>query len=196
MKESLDRDVRRKVIAVTLGLACLSAGICWCQDTSSQRASLCVPAANLNLVKNGDFGKLLESWLTVGRGTNSYHPEDPGRAEFKVENGVLRVTIGDQGISIWSIMVYQSVVFEKGATYVVSFRARSDSDRRITSSVTQDETWTNFSGDRTFDLTKSMKDYSYEFTMGEQGPALVQFCLGKAGIGSVYLSKVAVTKKI
>lgn len=154
-----------------------------------------LPAASPNLIKNGDLANSLEGWLTVGQGPNSYHPEDPGRADFKVENGVLQIAIRDQGISIWSIMVYQSAVFEKGAKYSVSFLAKSDSETQIISNVTQDGTWTNFSGDRTFKLTKTMTDYSYQFTMSESGPALVQFCLGKAGTAAkIYLDDVVVRK--
>jgi hypothetical protein len=157
-------------------------------------ASKCTAAAPRNLLENGDFQESLEHWIIIGNGTNPYHPEDPGRAAFEAKDGYLEISIRNPGKSIWSVMLCQSVVFEKGCSYRVSFTAKAESRFRIISNVTQDVTWTNFSGDNEFSLSAKPSDYSFEFTMSEGGPALVQFCLGSAGVGKVFIRNVALAK--
>ncbi len=148
-----------------------------------------------NLVKNGDFNESKKYWTFIGEGENSYHPEDPGRADFTVADGVLSVNITNQGMWEYSIMVYQSVLFERGATYVVSFNAMADTSMDIVSNITQDVTWTNFSGDKTFHLTNVMASYSYQFTMPVAGAALFQFCLGNFGTRTIYIDNIDIRKK-
>ena len=153
------------------------------------------PAQNPNLIKNGDFDCSLENWLTIGQEKNPFHPDDPGRAVFRIKKGMLEVEIKDQGISIWSVMLYQSIPFEKGATYDVSFDAKSDSETQIISNVAEDVTWTNLSGDKKFRLTHVMSSYSYQFIMSKDGAALFQLCLGMAGTGKIYIDKIVMRKK-
>jgi hypothetical protein len=148
-----------------------------------------------NLIKNGDFKDTLKNWSTIGIGTNPYHPADPGRAAFTVENGMLSIDIKNQGTGIYSIMLYQSVYFEKGATYNLSFDAKSDTPIEIISNITQDGTWRNFSGDIKFTLTNTVSSYSYNCTINEDGAALFQFCLGGIGTGKIYVDNIVVMKK-
>ncbi|HTX93148.1 MAG TPA: carbohydrate binding domain-containing protein [Anaerolineales bacterium] len=156
----------------------------------------CVPSKPIsNLVKNGDFSRSMDGWLTIGQGTNPYHPGDPGRADYKVRNGWVEVDIRDQGFNTWSLILYQSVMFEKGATYTVSFDAKADPGLKIISNITQDISWRNISGDQSFQLTGKSTRYSYRFRMTEGGAALLQFCLGKAGIGKIYFDNIVIEKK-
>jgi len=148
-----------------------------------------------NLIQNGDFSDDLNNWLKIGVGTNPYHPADPGRAGFTIENGVLSIDITNQGTGIYSIMLYQSVYFEKGDTYKISFDAKADNSCQIISNITQDNTWTNFSGDVKFNLSNTMSNYSYECTMNQDGPALFQFCLGAIGKSKIYFDNIIVVKK-
>jgi hypothetical protein len=148
-----------------------------------------------NLIQNGDFKDSLNNWTMIGVGTNPYHPADPGRANFTVENGKLVIDITNQGTGIYSIMLYQSTYFEKETTYTVSFDAKADAPCKIISNVTQDGTWANFSGDKKFDLTNTMTGYSYEFKATQDGAALFQFCLGAIGTGKMYFDNIVVMKK-
>ena len=151
---------------------------------------------NQNLIKNGEFNFALENWLTIGQGNNPYHPEDPGRAGFNIEGGILEIDISNQGISIWSIMLYQRVIFRKGVTYSISFDAKSDSPVEILSNVCQEGgNWTNYSGDFKFELTETMSNYSYEFTMNTEGMALFQFCLGTLGTRKIFLDNIVLKEK-
>lgn len=129
------------VVALVAGAVVLGAGAGAGQNAGAAQQAGSAHAANTNLIRNGDF-RSLEGWLTIGQGVNLYHSEDPGRADFKAEDGTLRIAIRNEGISIWSVMVYQKVEveLEKGATYEVGFRARSDAERQIVSNVTQDVT--------------------------------------------------------
>ncbi len=147
-----------------------------------------------NLIKNGDFNSSLDGWSVIGQGTNPYHPEDPGRADFAVSNGVLSIDIKNQGTWEYSIMLYQSVLFEKGATYTVSFDAMADSSMQIISNITQDVTYKNYSGDKTFQLTTVMSSNTYQFTMTDSGATLFQFCLGNMGIRKIYIDNIVIKK--
>jgi hypothetical protein len=182
------------IAAVALNVVFLLSGISVCQNQPLKPARESSVDTGASLITNGNFSSSLQSWYTVGEGTNRFHPEDPGRAKFTVQNGILQIDIHDQGNTIWSVMLYQSAQFEKGANYTVSFRAKADFEPHITANVSQDVTYTNFSGDRKFKLTNAMQHYSYSFTMNEQGPALVQFCLGHTGKGKIYLTDIAVTR--
>ena len=148
-----------------------------------------------NLIQNGDFNDSLDHWLMNGVGPNPYHPTDPGRADFTIENGILTIDIKDQGVDLWSVMLYQSVYFEKGVTYNITFEAKSDFPCEIISNITQDNTWINFSGNREFNLTNSMTTYSYEFTMPQNGPALFQYYLGIIGTGKIYFDNIVIVRK-
>lgn len=148
-----------------------------------------------NLIKNGDFNDSLKNWILIGKGINPYHPQDHGRADFSVINGVLTVNITNQGTWEFSIMVYQSVPFEKDASYIVTFDAMADSSVQIISNIVQDVTWTNFSGDIKCSLTTVMASYSYEFTMPAAGSALFQFCLGNIGLRKLYFDNITIRKK-
>jgi len=148
-----------------------------------------------NLIQNGDFKDSLKNWLTIGNGTNPYHPADPGRADFAIENGALSINITNQGTVKFSIMLYQSVYFEKGTAYSISFDAKSETPCQIISNITQDATYRNFSGDKKFDLTNTMSSYSYEFTMNEDSAALFQFCLGGIGTCKIDVDNIVVMKK-
>lgn len=151
---------------------------------------------NPNLIKNGSFDSDLQNWILIGNGPNPYHPEDAGRADFTIENGVVGIDIKNQGISIWSIMLYQRVMFEKGATYNISFDAKSDFETEIISNVAEENgNWTVYSGDKKFVLSNTMKRYSYQFTMTVSGQALFQFCLGTLGTGKLYFDNIVLTKQ-
>ncbi|MGE5804153.1 MAG: carbohydrate binding domain-containing protein [Ignavibacteria bacterium] len=149
-----------------------------------------------NLLQNGDFNSGLYNWRKVGDGPNPYHPEDPGRGTFTIKNGVLEIDINNEGISIWSIMLFQNADFEQGATYIISFEAKSDVSMEIISNVCQEGgTWENYSGDFKFNLTNIMTAYSYRFTMNKKAPALFQFCLGTIGTGKIYFDNIVMRKR-
>ena len=148
-----------------------------------------------NLVKNGEFSETMKDWLIIGEGINHYHPEDPGRASFSIEDGILKVKIINPGISIWSIMLYQSIDFVKGHTYTISFDAKSEEQTTLVSNIVQDTTWINYSGDHTFVLSGSMKTYSYEYVASKNITALFQLCVGNDQATSIYLDNVLIIEK-
>jgi hypothetical protein len=149
-----------------------------------------------NLLKNWNFSDSLKNWQTIGQGTNPYHPEDPGRADFKIENGVLEVKIKNSGNGIYSIMLYQKISLYKDSSYVISFFAKSDFNLSIISNLTQDTTYDNFSGDQSFKLSNFRTKYSYKFKMTQHTcPVLFQFCLGGKGTGSIFLDSISLKKQ-
>jgi Carbohydrate binding domain len=185
----------RSLVPWTTVLLVLVIAGCVSPGDSASPAGLPVPrSSGQNLIRNGDFAHGLENWNTIGGGPNAYHPEDPGRAAFSPEDGALSIRIVNQGTSIWSVMFYQSVPFEKGVTYDISFEAGSDSGITVISNICQDGTWRNFSGDRSFKLTNSLSKFTYHFTMAEDGQALFQLCMGASGTGKVRFGHIAIRK--
>ena len=180
----------RKLFIILLFFSLITISKSYCSDYVSVKN---IRSSEANLLKNGNFSDSLKNWLFIGQGVNSYHPADPGRADFKVENGEIEVKIKNKGISIYSIMIYQSVVLKKDSTYTTSFYAKSDSVTSLISNFTQDGTYTNFSGDREFKLTNVMTKYSYDFKMTKDLTVLFQFCLGNKGTGSIFLDSLVVT---
>jgi hypothetical protein len=61
---------------------------------------------NTNFLINGNFDDSLNNWLTIGQGINPYHPEDPGRGNFTIENQKLEINIINSGNTIYSVMLY------------------------------------------------------------------------------------------
>lgn len=182
----------KKMFIILLLLCFITISKSYCSDYSREKLN---EVSVVNLLKNGDFSDSLKNWLLIGPGVNPYHPEDPGRAVFKVENGELEVNITNSGQSIYSIMLYQPVALKKDSTYIVTFQARSDSIIPIISNFTQDGSYTNFSGDREFKLTNVMTKYVYEFKMKQNLTLLFQFCLGNKGTGKIFLDSLEVKVK-
>jgi hypothetical protein len=145
-----------------------------------------------NLAINGEFMETTKDWEIIGEGINPYHPEDPGRAAFSIEDGNLKINISDPGSSIWSIMLYQSIDFKKGHTYTIKFDARADEPTTMVSNITQDNTWVNYSGDQSFVLSTDMQTYSFEFVPKEDITALFQLCLGNDKKTTISLEHVLV----
>jgi hypothetical protein len=150
-----------------------------------------------NLVTNCDFADLplLSGWeedvFFGGTGTQA------------VEDGMLVLTITNGGTFGYMVQPRQSgLIFEMDKTYVVKFNAYASVARSMAMSMTQDgEPYASYSGEKTFELTTAMQDFSFEFTMGAPPAQNVKLELRLGGPGNavvpnkVYLDNFIITLK-
>lgn len=78
-----------------------------------------------------------------------------------------QISIEHAGTESYSIQLTQMPIFvEKNKKYKVTFDAKAAAARTMMSKVTQfQKNWTNYSGEKVFELTTDWKTYEYEFDM-------------------------------
>ncbi|WP_017471395.1 beta-glucanase [Amphibacillus jilinensis] len=133
-----------------------------------------------NLLENGTFDSL-SGWRR-----EAY---SPGEATFSEEDGQAKVSITNSGESDWNIQLFQhGIEMEQGATYEVSFDARSTVDRplrvQIQRNGEEDDVWTEYF-DETASLTDQLQTFNYSFEMTEPSDPIAKFgfALGKDADG-------------
>lgn len=149
-----------------------------------------IQVVNENLIKNGDFSIGTSDWnLWMNSG---------GEASMVVEKGELKVTITNQGPNPWNIGLGQmGFTIENGVTYTLSFNARTDTVQSIMSLIQLGkDPWISYSGNHTFNLTTTMTQYSYTFTMTKPTDSAsdLEFFLGGKGDGNIYFDNIVLIK--
>ncbi len=143
-----------------------------------------------NLLQNGDFTIDTSGWSLW------YH--DGGVAVMNAENGELKIDISAPGPNQWSIGFGQSgFTIEAGKAYTLSFRARSDSVRLVTSVVQLGhDPWTPYSAVNASDLATTSADYSYTFFMvyDDDADTDLEFFIGGNGAGTIYIDDIVLKK--
>ncbi|MBM7541160.1 beta-glucanase [Amphibacillus cookii] len=151
-----------------------------------------------NLLENGTFDSL-SGWRR-----EAY---SPGEATFSEEDGQAKVSIANIGEADWNIQLFQhGVEIEQGASYEVTFDARSTVDRplrvQIQRNGEEDDIWTEYF-DETAALTDQLQTFTYSFEMTEPSDPAAKFgfALGKDAEGltpeeehDVFIDNVAVRK--
>ncbi|MFC9708939.1 carbohydrate binding domain-containing protein [Paenibacillus sp. NPDC056933] len=93
-----------------------------------------------------------------------------------------KVSIAQAGTENYSVQLTQMPIYvKKNKKYKIQFDAKASADRTIRSKVTQfEKSWTNYSGEHSFDLTTDWKSYEYTFNMrdGSDNNARFEFNLG------------------
>lgn len=134
------------------------------------------------LVQNGSFEEGdngLMFWNEDGTG---------GSATFTGKDGGLEISISDPGTETWSIGLYQPRVnIREGYTYTVSFKAKAEDERNITSYFgLAAPPWTVYGGDtvKGFTLTNEFLEYTYTFTSSFTD-IKAQMCFALGNVGGV-----------
>lgn len=149
------------------------------------------------VIKNGTFEEGLEGDMGL-----TYWNKDSsgGSAIFTVLNGELKIEVSDPGPDLWSIGLYQPRVnIREGYTYRVTFKARSEDERNITSYFGKAAPpWTDYGGDTVtgFTLSKEMTEYEYTFT-SPHSDIKAQMCFSFGNVGgqnatTIYLDDVVI----
>lgn len=84
-----------------------------------------------------------------------------------VSQGELLLEISNAGTENWHIqLVLNDLVLEKGKTYEVQFKAKASDGRPVSiyTGMNQDP-WTSYSGNSTFNMTTEFQTYSFSFQM-------------------------------
>jgi glycosidase len=144
----------------------------------------------INLLENGDFSDGTTGW--------NLWANDGGTADMSVENGELKIEISNPGLHQWSIGLGQTgFAVRTGTAYVLSFRARADSDRIMTSVVQLGhDPWTAYSALNSTDLTDMADDFSYTFFMIQPTDENtdLEFFIGGQGTGTIYIDNIVLKK--
>lgn len=152
------------------------------------------PLANGNHVYNGTFDQggldRLMFWnFSVGNAT--------AKASVSEQTRELHVAIEDGGTEPKAVQLNQKGIYlVKGNDYKATFKARADEERTIQAGIVNKDGSVNYSGMQTVELTSSMEEKTFEFTMGEEisdSEAQIVFNL-EAGNGDVYLDDVILLK--
>jgi hypothetical protein len=143
------------------------------------------PSCNFpgNLIQNCDFSAGL-----TGYATDIYFNGAAGTQQ--VVGGELNVGITSGADANWAVQPRQgALTLEPNVKYSVRFRARASAPRPITVSMTQDGgAFTSYSGDQVFNLTATMQQFQFEFTMGNQRETNAKFEVraGYYGVGATW----------
>ncbi|WP_052329654.1 carbohydrate binding domain-containing protein [Thermicanus aegyptius] len=125
---------------------------------------------NVFPLNNGDFSFGLDSWKT--------YAIEGGAATFTEENGEAKISIANVADQSWKVMLNQeNMRFSNGVTYVLSFDARASVPRTIEAVI--DDVRYNRVVNAQVELTKTMKTYTYEFTMSKDDTLSLKFLMGK-----------------
>jgi len=152
------------------------------------------PLLNGNHVYNGTFDQggmdRMMFW--------NFSVEDAAATAFVSENTrELHVAIEDEGSHPEAVQLdQQGINLVKGNDYKLSFKARADEERTIQAALLNKEGTVNYSGIKTIELTSTMDEKIFDFTMPEDvsdPEARVVFNFGDED-GDVYLDDVVLLK--
>lgn len=143
-------------------------------------------ASGGNLVQNCDFAGGTSPWHCGVGGTAA--------ATCSVVNGEYSTAITNPGTAAYQVQPNQTgLSLVNGTTYTVSFDARASVSRNISVSVTMNhDSFSSYSGVRTFTLGTTMANYSFTFTQTQPSDTNVklEFDLGANGSNTVVLDNV------
>ncbi|MEK5469826.1 carbohydrate binding domain-containing protein [Paenibacillus sp. FSL P2-0136] len=121
-----------------------------------------------NLVVNGSFTGGISGWSTwSGEG---------GVSSFQVVNGAAEVLITAAGSQAWHTQLYQEKIpLEAGATYELSFRAKSTVPRQI---IVEYSGTSAQAAQAKFDITATWATYSTQFSVTNANPLKLNYLIG------------------
>ncbi|WP_339242822.1 carbohydrate binding domain-containing protein [Paenibacillus sp. FSL R5-0517] len=143
------------------------------------------PQADGNLIYNDRFTEGSEEngvplqWKFI---TNADGAGSVQVVEDEQKGKAAQVSIDASGTENYSVQLTQMPMYmKKNKKYKIQFDAKASANRTIMSKVNQfEKSWTNYSGDNTFELTTDWQSYDYTFNMrdGSDNNARFEFNLG------------------
>lgn len=142
-----------------------------------------------NMLLNGDFSSLGMNWnASVDAAANATFDFSTKQAKVSITNG---------GTEEWHVYLGQERLnIEQGASYTVTFKAQSNINRTIQALVCMSAApYDAYSNIEIFNLTSTMSEYSFTFTMTKTTDPLAgfEFDLGKAA-GDIVIDDVVLVK--
>lgn len=152
-------------------------------------------------IDNGDFSNGTTNWSSWwGDQWSGY-----ALGTMTEQNSELKVAISQVGGASYAPQVFQKdLLFENGASYTVTFNARSEQPRKVNVNIgkelTNDPWFISYMPTQTYDLTNEMKQHSFTFVMNEEtyNDGKIVFELGNIAGGNaatnVYIDNVSIIK--
>lgn len=165
--------------------------------TTSAAATITVGNPIVNLVTNGEFNSGTTDWdlqlnnSTVGTMTVVTNANMSG-------TNALRICPTTSGDADWNVQVRQTVGIVSGKKYQVTYSAKADAARTISSNVQQDaDPYTIYAGEQA-SLTTTSQDFMYDFTANTtDATAQLKFFVGNnttcVTIDKIVMSEMLVT---
>jgi hypothetical protein len=127
-----------------------------------------------NMVENGDFINKATAW--------EIYTENGAEARLSISDYSAHISVNKVGLNPWSVILYQRALdMEYGATYTVTFDAKTDEPRYIPASVAMNSwPWTVYSDYDYIYFSDTMQTHSFTFTMDYEMDfdAVLQFEFG------------------
>ena len=139
------------------------------------------PDTNGNYVNNGNFA---EKESLTDEADWKFMTANGGAAEAVIENSSIKITTEKEGTVDYSVQLVQAgIPFKKGATYEVSYEAKSSENRTMNTAVkAPDRSYMAYLSENA-SLTTDWKTYRYSFKMTEDNDAngRLEYNMGAAG---------------
>ncbi len=139
---------------------------------------------------NGDFNSSMAAWELYS------HQNAESKFEIAETNGNKEavISIGKTGNMDWMIQLKQNAItLEKGKTYHVSFKAKSDMNRTIMWALqrdgSKDDNWIPYSDTHRIDVTKDYQTFEHTFTMESATDKAVIFTISMGAVNNVTIDQ-------
>jgi hypothetical protein len=157
--------------------------------TTSAPLNLIVGSPSKELISNGEFDNGTNDWLlqnnsgAVGAMTVVDNTMSGSKA--------IKICPTTPGTADWHIQLYQPGPIEEGKSYELSFLAKADADRSITTAIQQAGSPYTVHFAQGLNLTTSSKAFTYKYeAIATDASALVKFFVGNNNT-CVYLDKIS-----
>lgn len=139
------------------------------------------PDATGNYINNGNFAE--KESLTDGKNWE-FMTANGGVAQVVIDNNSMKITTEKEGTVDYSVQLVQAgIPLKKGATYEVSYEAKSSENRNMNTAIKAPErSYMAYLSENT-SLTTDWKTYRYSFKMTEDSDAngRLEYNMGAAG---------------
>jgi hypothetical protein len=155
----------------------------------SEPVSVMFDPNSTELLSNNEFDNGTENWslLTAGGASSSMTVVTDSSLSGA---DALKICPLAAGTSDWHIQLQQRVPLEAGASYDLSFLAKSDEARNVTVAFQKNTTPFTLYNSKVFNLTIAPVEYSYSFTANTTDPeSLLKFFAGN-NKACIYLDKI------
>ncbi|WP_294431838.1 carbohydrate binding domain-containing protein [uncultured Treponema sp.] len=138
------------------------------------------------VVINGDFDRGMSGWELYAHQNSS--------ASCEIVDGAAQVKIDNTGNLDWMIQLKQNgCLLEKGKSYKVSLKAKSDLERAMMLALqrdgSKDDNWYPYSNTLRFTATPEMKEYSWNFSMGMDSDPNVIFTISMGAVSDKIITQ-------
>lgn len=141
------------------------------------------------VVINGDLDDGMSGWELYAH-TNTKCSSEIIEVEGDKQ---IAITVENTGNMDWNIQFKQvGCLLEKGKTYKITLKAKSDMKRTIMLALqrdgSKDDNWDPYSGTLRFDIDKEFQDYEWTFTMGKETDNAVIFTISMGAVSDKILT--------